>query len=168
MSISRSEFGRIVAVALVVAAAGVGTQSAEAGSFSRSHQASGPNGGSVARSRVVQGDGTGNRSALRNRSWTTPAGGSGARSASNVRNADGSLGHDSSIAASNARGSVSSSGGFDRSADGTLTQSRNTTVTNANTGNSMQSSSSYSADAGRSRTVSCYDAGGNAISCPAR
>lgn len=160
--------GRLLGVIVVAVAAGIGPQFAEAAGFSRSHQATGPHGGSVARSRVVQGDGAGNRSALRSRSWNTPAGGSGARSASNARRADGSLSHDSSIAAGNARGSLSSSGGFDRAADGTLTQGRSTTVTNASTGNSMHSSSSYSVEQGRSRTVNCYDAGGNAIACPAR
>ncbi|MFZ3116716.1 MAG: hypothetical protein WA159_00200, partial [Variovorax sp.] len=87
------------------------------------------------------------------------------RAGTNTRNADGSATHRSSLSANGSQGSVQSSGSASRDASGTVTQSRSTTATNAATGNSVQSSSSYSKDTGLTRSATCYNAGGAVIAC---
>ena len=70
--------------------------------------------------------------------------------------------------AESAKGSVASAGSATRSADGAVTQNRTTTATSAASGNSVQSTTSYNKDSGRTRTTTCYDAAGATIACPAR
>jgi hypothetical protein len=72
------------------------------------------------------------------------------------------------VSAQNAQGSLHSSGGATRNADGTVTQARTSTATSAATGNSVQAQSSYSKDSGLSRSATCYDASGTAMACPTR
>src|SRR3989344_1270007 len=67
-----------------------------------------------------------------------------------------------------AQGSLHSSGGASRNADGSVEQARSTTATSAATGNSVQTQSSYSKGSGLSRSATCYDASGTAMACPTR
>ena len=85
-----------------------------------------------------------------------------------TQGADGSVLHQSGVKASGSRGSVNSTGGYTRNADGTLSQNRNTGITNAATGNSYQGSTSYDASNGLSRSATCYNAAGDVIACPSR
>ena len=95
-------------------------------------------------------------------------GGMAVRQGSTTRNADGSASHSGAVSAQNAQGSLQSSGGVTRNADGTVTQARTSTATSAATGNSVQAQSSYSKDTGLSRSATCYDASGAAMACPPR
>jgi hypothetical protein len=95
-------------------------------------------------------------------------GATAARAGTTTRNADGSASHRGEGAAEGARGSVESTGSATRSADGQVTQGRTTTVTNAATGNSAQTTGSYSSDGGRNRTTACFNSAGASIACPSR
>ncbi|MEZ5642411.1 MAG: hypothetical protein R3E70_10220 [Burkholderiaceae bacterium] len=46
-----------------------------------------------------------------------------------------------------------------------MNQARSTTATSASTGNSVQSSTSYNSDTGRTRSTTCYNASGAVIAC---
>ena len=127
-----------------------------------------PAGGGIVRGRSVTTDGAGNTTQRSAAAVATPEGGLAVRRASNTRAADGSATHQGSVSAQGAQGSLTSSGSAARAADGSVTQSRSTTATHAATGHSVQANSSYSQDAGPSRTVTCYDASGSAMACPAR
>jgi hypothetical protein len=95
-------------------------------------------------------------------------GGSAARAGKTTIAADGSATHQSGVVAQSAKGSVESSGGATRDAAGNVTQARSSTVTSATTGNTMNTSSSYSKDTGVTRSASCYNASGVSIACPTR
>jgi len=94
-----------------------------------------------------------------------PNGGIGARAGTTTVNADGSASHRSGLQASGSRGSIQSSGSATRDASGNVTQSRSTSATNAVTGNSVQSSSSYNSATGLTRSATCYNASGAVIAC---
>lgn len=128
----------------------------------------GPNGGGYVHGRRTTTDGNGDVTTSRGTAFRGPNGGSGTRYGSNTVNADGNASHQSGLSASGERGSVETSGSASRSADGTVQQSRNTTLTNASTGNTMNVSESYSKGSGVTRSASCSDASGNAIPCPSR
>ena len=124
--------------------------------------------GSLAQRRVIRSDGAGNARAVSGSAFRTPGGGSGARGATTYYGADGTVQHQSGVKASGSRGSVNSTGGYTRNADGTLSQNRNTGITNAATGNSYQGSTSYDASNGLSHSATCYNAAGDVIACPSR
>jgi len=128
---------------------------------------SGPN-GTVLRGRTATTDGQGNASVTRRGAAVGTQGGVAVRQGSTTRNADGSASHSGSLSAQNAQGSLQSSGGATRNADGTVMQARTSTATSAVTGNSVQTQSSYSQDSGLSRSATCYDASGAAMACPTR
>ncbi len=128
---------------------------------------SGPN-GAMLRGRTTTTDGQGNASVTRRGAAVGTQGGTAMRQGSTTRSADGSAGHSGTVAAQNAQGSLQSSGGATRNADGTVTQARTSTATSAATGNSVQTQSSYSKDSGLSRSATCYDANGTAMVCPVR
>lgn len=128
----------------------------------------GAQGGSAVHRRVVRSDGAGNAAVNRGTVWQGPNGAQGARGSSNRYGADGSLDHRGAVTASGAHGSITSKGGFSRDAEGDVTQNRQTTLTNAGTGNSYQGSSSYDASSGFTHSGTCYDAAGNTIVCPSR
>ncbi len=102
------------------------------------------------------------------RRFHTPAGASEARAGTTYHGADGSVQHSGGLAASGRRGSVTSSGGHTVGADGNVTQSRNTTLTNSATGNAYQGSTSYDQTNGVTHSATCYDAAGSEIDCPSR
>ncbi len=128
---------------------------------------SGPN-GAVLRGRNATADGQGNASVSSRGAAVGAQGGVAVRQGSTTRSADGSASHSGTVSAQNAHGSLHSSGGATRNADGTVTQARSTTATSAATGNSVQAQSSYSKDSGLSRSATCYDASGTAMACPTR
>lgn len=128
---------------------------------------SGPN-GAVLRGRTATADGQGNASVSSRGAAVGAQGGGAVRQGSTTRSADGSASHSGTVSAQNAQGSLQSSGGATRNADGTVTQARTSTATSAATGNSVQTQSSYSKDSGLSRSATCYDASGTAMACPAR
>lgn len=129
---------------------------------------SGPNGGTAAQRRIVRTDGSGNTMVNSGGAFSGPNGAKGARGSSTVYGADGSVQHRSGMAASGSRGSVQTSGGYTKSADGTIDQNRNTSMTNATTGNSYQGNTSYNSATGVSRTGTCYNAAGAEMPCPTR
>jgi hypothetical protein len=105
---------------------------------------------------------------LRGRTVVGPNGATAVRQGQSARNADGTASHSSAMAAQGDRGTLQSTGAATRSADGSVTQGRTTTATSASTGNSVQTSSSYNTDTGRTRSASCFDASGAPMACPAR
>jgi hypothetical protein len=120
------------------------------------------------RGRVVKTDGEGNATVATGAAARGLNGATAARAGLTTRGADGSIQHDSGMRAEGTKGSVASSGSASRSAAGAVTQNRTTTATSATSGNSVQSTSSYNKDSGRTRTTTCYDAAGATIACPAR
>ena len=91
-------------------------------------------------------------SMVRGRSVTTNgAGGATAVSGMAVHGAQGS--------------SVQSSGSATRNADGTVSRSRTTNATNAVTGKTVNSSTSYSNSTGLTHSATCYDASGAVTAC---
>ena len=101
---------------------------------------------SDASARSVTTDGQGHGSVRSGAVVVGPNGATAVRQGQSARNADGSVSHSSAMAA----------------------QGRTTTATSATTGNSVQTSSSYNADIGRTRSASCFDASGAPMACPAR
>ena len=127
-----------------------------------------PGGGGVLRGRSVTTDGQGHGSVRSGAAVAGPQGAMAVRQGESARNADGTASHSSAMAAHGDRGTLQSTGAATRSADGSVTQGRTTTATSAATGNSVQISSSYNADTGRTRSASCFDASGAPMACPAR
>lgn len=123
---------------------------------------------SGARGHLLRTDGNGNATVTSGAAVKTENGGVFKRAGRTTRSADGSVQHDSGFNASNSKGSVQSQGSASRDAQGDVTQSRTTTATSASTGDTMKSSTSYNKDTGVEHNVSCFDASGNAITCPAR
>ncbi|MBX3608361.1 MAG: hypothetical protein KF871_00580 [Hydrogenophaga sp.] len=125
--------------------------------------------GTAARARTWQSDGQGNAGTVGGSAIAGPNGGRAARLGGTTVNADGSASHQSGVRAVGPEGStLQSQGSATRDADGNVTQSRSTAATNANTGNSVQSASSYDSVNGRTRTTTCYDASGAVMACPSR
>lgn len=114
---------------------------------------------------VVRPNSAGCATATNMRAVRGPYGGYAARAGSTSVNPDGSASHRSGFAAAGARGSVESSGSASRDASGNVTQSRSTTATSAVTGNSVQSSTSYSSGSGLTHSATCYSAAGAVIPC---
>jgi hypothetical protein len=128
----------------------------------------GPQGGTRVRNRSTTADGQGNASTAGSVSTTGPNGATAVRNGQASRSADGSAERSGSFAATGAKGSVESSGSSSKTADGSVNASRNTTATSAATGNSVQSTASYNQATGVTRSTTCYDAAGTAMSCPSR
>ncbi|WP_061290263.1 hypothetical protein [Azotobacter vinelandii] len=125
--------------------------------------------GSLQRGRALVADGQGNASAVRGVSLRGSDGGSLERHASRSRSDDGGRRGERSLSATGSQGSsLQSDGGLSYSAESGLSRNRSTTVTDATTGNSRQSGTSYSRDGGLSRSVACQDASGAGIACPSR
>lgn len=118
--------------------------------------------------RVVEHGADGSTTARTGAAVVGPHGTAAVRQGQSTRNADGTASHRSAIAAQGDRGTLQSSGTATRSADGSVTQGRTTTATSAATGNSVQASSTYNPDTGRTRSASCFDASGAPMACPAR
>jgi hypothetical protein len=76
--------------------------------------------------------------------------------------------HKGGFAAQGQNGSAQSQGGFTRNTDGTVSGGRNSTATNANTGNTANGSTTYDSTNGVKHTTTCTDANGAAIACPSR
>jgi hypothetical protein len=118
-----------------------------------------------ARQRLVS-DGQGNVKAAGARSFATAAGGQGTTSARLRRQADGSV--DASR-----QGSVTTADGgsaqrettYTRNADGQGSAERSTSATNARTGVTYEGSATWTRGQGRSRSGTCTDAAGNAVTC---
>lgn len=148
----------------------------------------GPNGG-AARGRGVVTDGQGNGKAASGGVYRGPNGGIAARAGSTTHQADGSLQHQSGAQWSGANGSGGTQGGFVRNADGSISGGRQTHAdgaqggqydadtqyangtldrsvdATARNGNRYESTVNGSKGEGVSRTATCYDPNGNAISC---
>jgi hypothetical protein len=170
-----------IALACTVLAAGFAAPAAEAASrhvvrasadgsatTTRAITHQGPQGGTRVRNRTITTDGQGNASTAGGASTTGPNGATAVRSGQASRSADGSAQRSGSIAATGAKGNVESSGSSSKTADGAVNASRNTTATSAATGNSVQSTASFNQATGVTRSTTCYDAAGAAMSCPSR
>ena len=92
-----------------------------------------------------------------------PKGAHAARAGTTSHTADGTLTHQSAMAASGAKGSVTSSGNFTHTDEG-LTQTRTTTATGSG-GKTYQGSTSYDKADGLTHSGSCTDAAGNSVTC---
>lgn len=125
--------------------------------------ARGANGGEYLRGRAFQTDGAGNGTVASGGAYRGPNGAQGAWTGTTSRLADGTVTHQSAMAASGAKGSVESSGGFTRTDEG-VTQSRTTTAIGAN-GASYQGSTSYDKETGLTHSGSCTNAAGASVSC---
>ncbi|WP_411881847.1 hypothetical protein [Polaromonas sp. YR568] len=128
----------------------------------------GAHGGSRVRGRATAADGQGNVNTAGGATTTGPNGATAVRTGQASRHADGSAERSGSFSAAGAKGSVESSASGTRGADGSVNASRNTSATSAATGNSVQSTASYNQAGGVTRSTTCYDAGGAAMSCPSR
>ncbi|MDF1692236.1 MAG: hypothetical protein P1U47_07680 [Zhongshania sp.] len=126
------------------------------------------NGGVLAQRRVVRSDDQGNVSKTSGGLFRTPNGGQGGRFSNTVHGADGSVQHQSGLKASGEKGGVETNGGYQRDANGNLTQNRDTAITNAQTGNTYQGNTQYSKEAGVSHSATCFDGSGSEIACPSR
>lgn len=125
--------------------------------------------GSLRRGRAFHADGQGNATAVRGASLQGSDGGSLERRTSRSHSSDGSRQSERSLSATGSQGnSLQSNGGRAYSAESGPSRSRTTSATSAATGNSVQGSTSYSRDGGLSHSLSCQDASGAAIACPAR
>lgn len=131
------------------------------------HNTQGPNGGRSVGGRGVITDGQGN-GAAGSANCASGAAGRACRAGYTTRSADGAVTHQSGAAFEGANGgSGSTQGGFTRNADGTYSGGRTTSATGAQ-GNSYNADTAYDSETGVSRSVSCTDASGAAISCPTR
>lgn len=128
----------------------------------------GPNGGAAVRGRgAVQND-DGSVTAASGAAVRGPNGGRGARASTTTVNPDGSATRQGGFAAETDQGAIASSGSATRNADGTYSGSRATQATSAVTGNTYQGTTSYDPSTGITRTSTCTDASGAAITCPSR
>jgi hypothetical protein len=124
--------------------------------------------GAAERARALKTDGQGNATVASAAAVRGSNGATGVRAGTTSVGADGAATHRSGFAAQGANGSVQSQGGATRAADGDVTQSRTTSATSSASGDSITSTASYNKDTGRTRTTSCFNAGGATIVCPAK
>jgi hypothetical protein len=129
--------------------------------------AQGSNGVAAGRRGFVA-DGQGNVDGAAASGFTTAGGAQGGRSARFSRSADGSTTASANASASGQNGSAERSGSWNRNADGSASGQRQTTLTNSNTGNTFDASTTYTKGSGFSRSASCKDAAGNTVTCGAR
>lgn len=130
------------------------------------HDRTGPNGGKIVGGRGVATDGQGNGIAG-SANCARSANAAACRAGVTTRTADGTVNHRSGFASEGPNGGqVNSSGGFTKSADGAVDQSRSTTATGQN--GSVTVDGSYTSESGRSRTITCTDTSGAVIACPQR
>jgi len=123
-----------------------------------------PAGGAFVHGRTSQSDGSGNASTRGGSAFRTRNGGTGSRTGSTSRSADGSLNHQGEVSANGARGgSLQSEGGFTKDANG-VNANRSTTATGPN-GATYQGSTTYDKENGMSHSATCTDAGGNTVAC---
>lgn len=132
------------------------------------HAFKGANGGTFANGHRVVTDGAGDVSGVSGAAGTTANGGQFKRAGQFNRSADGSLSRQGSVEASGQQGSVSSSGSVTKNADGSTAANRNTQTTNAATGVTKDSTTSYSTEQGLSHSATCVDATGASVACPSR
>ena len=127
----------------------------------------GPNGGAGMRGRGMVQNEDGSVTRASGGAWRNANGGTSLRGRTTTVNPDGSATHSGSAYASGAKGTAESSGSFARDADGNWTGSRNSSATNAETGNSYAGSVSIDPATGKPvRTATCTDASGTVIACP--
>ena len=127
----------------------------------------GTHGVAAARQGIVA-DGQGNAAGGSQRGFATETGAHGGRTSRFRRSSDGSINASTNAYASGSNGTAQRSGSFTRSANGTASGERSTTVTNANTGVTLDASTSYDKDNGINRSASCRDASGNTVTCGSR
>lgn len=96
----------------------------------------------------------------------TANGARAARASTTTVNPDGSVAHSGGFTASGAKGSVTSTGSYNRAADGTRSGSRTTTATGAG-GITYQGTTSIDPATGKPvHSYTCTDASGTTVSCP--
>lgn len=127
------------------------------------HDRQGPNGSRVVGGRGIVADGKGNAAAGSVNCARTPNA-QGCRAGTTTRTSDGSVNHRSGFAVEGDTRSATSQGGFTKSADGTIDQARTTTASGQN--GSVTVDGAYSADTGRTRTVTCTNSSGAVVACP--
>lgn len=152
-----------------VDATGGAVQTAQVGLGAHSAIAAGGNYGASTSQRGLIADGQGNVEGRGASAFSTASGGQGWRNRRFSRSADGTATASGQAAATGGNGSTAErSGSFTRSADGSATGERSTTLTNANTGVTLDGSTTYSKGSGVSRTATCKDAAGNTVGCGSR
>jgi hypothetical protein len=152
----------------VINSRGNAWQTAPGGLAGRSAVTAQGSNGALAGWRGITGDGQGNVVGSNAGGFTTESGGQGLRTRNFNRSSNGSLNASGLASASGANGSADRSGSFTRNADGSASGERSTTLTNANTGVTLDGSTTYTKGSGVSRTASCKDAAGNTVSCGSR
>lgn len=125
------------------------------------------NGNSYVRGRGHTTNSDGSLTAASGGAFKLNNGAYGARASTTTVNPDGSATHSGSAYTAGARGTASTTGGFTRNADGTVSGARDTDITAAN-GNGYSGSTTYATGSGVSHSGSCHDASGATIACPGR
>jgi hypothetical protein len=120
-------------------------------------------GGVYGRARGVTTNGAGAVSEGSAAGFKAANGATGYRTATNTSNGAGDATHQSSIAASGAKGSVTSSGSATKTSSG-VDESRTTSATAAN-GDSYNGSTSYAPQTGLTHSGTCSNASGATIAC---
>jgi hypothetical protein len=167
----------IVSMSVFVLSAFAGAQGFRSGGFMRQNGAGGISGGAARGFRTPQGgsghawgfssDGQGNVAGGSARAFRGPNGRTGARSGGFTRSADGTINHRSGAAVSGQRGSIATRGSFSKDSSGNVSGSRNTTAT-SQSGAYYEGSTAFNSSSGVQHTGTCYDAAGNAVACPGR
>lgn len=150
-----------------VAAYAVQTARAEPLSAAARFDAHGQHAAAVGQ-RAFVADGNGRVVAGSTGAFSTDAGGQGQRARRFQRSADGNATADGHASASGPKGSATRDGSYTRDADGTTHGGRSTTATNTQTGVTWAGSTDYSSGQGFSRSLSCTDVAGHAVSCGGR
>ena len=123
----------------------------------------GANGGRFARGGAVSTDGQGNAVGGSAQAFQGPNGAYGGRAGGFSKSADGSVTHESGGAMVGQYGSASSSGSFQRNADGTYSGGRSTSAQIDDVG-SYEGSTTYQ-NGQLSHQGTCYNASGAVVNC---
>jgi hypothetical protein len=120
--------------------------------------------------RGLLADGQGNSQGVGRSTFSTAAGGQGLRVRQFEHGADGTLTASGNASASGDRGSATRNGSLSlsRSGDGNASGERSTTLTNANTGTSVEASRSFTQGSGATRSATCRNAAGQTVACDSR
>jgi hypothetical protein len=124
--------------------------------------------GAAGGQRAFAADGEGNASGAARGGFTTESGARGGRYGEFNRSDDGSFSANGNASAEGDYRSADRSSSFNRDADGNASGERSTTLTNKQTGNTFEGSTTYEKGEGVSRSAACTDASGNGIDCGSR
>ena len=144
-------------------------QNADGGVTSAAGRAlQGADGGGFSNGRRISTDGAGNASAVSGATGTTAKGGKFKRNGQFTRSTDGAVSRQGSAEASGQQGSFTTSGTTGKNADGSVSIDHSSETTNAKTGVTANSSTTYSSAQGVSHNAVCTDSSGASVACPSR